>query len=70
MEAPRLKNKYKEEIIGKLREEFSYGNVMEVPRLQKICLSQGIGAAVADKKLVETAVEEMSIIAGQRAVPT
>ncbi len=70
MEAPRLKNKYKEEIIGKLREEFSYGNVMEVPRLQKICLSQGIGAAVADKKMVENAVEEMSIIAGQRAVPT
>jgi large subunit ribosomal protein L5 len=70
MEAPRLKNKYKEEIIGKLRDEFSYNNVMEVPRLQKICLSQGIGAAVADKKLVDTAVEEMTIIAGQRAVAT
>jgi large subunit ribosomal protein L5 len=70
MEAARLKNKYKEEIVGKLREEFSYNNLMEVPRLQKICLSQGIGAAVADKKLVDTAVEEMTIIAGQRAVPT
>jgi large subunit ribosomal protein L5 len=53
-----------------LREEFSYNNLMQVPRLQKICLSQGIGAAVADKKLVDTAVEEMTIIAGQRAVPT
>jgi large subunit ribosomal protein L5 len=70
MEAARLKNKYKEEIVGKLREEFCYNNLMEVPRLQTMCLSQGIGAAVADKKLVDTAVEEMTIIAGQRAVPT
>jgi len=67
---PRLKKKYTEEIVDKLRSEFSYGNVMEVPRLTKICLSQGIGAAVADKKLVDSALEEMTIIAGQRAVAT
>jgi large subunit ribosomal protein L5 len=53
-----------------LQEEFAYKNMMEVPRLQKIVLSQGIGAAVADKKLVDYAVEEMTIITGQRAVST
>lgn len=67
---PRLKQKYNEEIVGKLRNEFSYANVMQVPRLTKICLSQGIGAAVADKKLVDSALEEMTNIAGQKAVPT
>jgi len=67
---PRLKKRYNEEIVAKLRDEFSYGNVMEVPRLTKICLSQGLGAAVADKKMVESAIEEMTIIAGQRAVST
>ena len=70
MEAPRLKTKYYEEIVAKLTQEFSYDNVMEVPRLKKICLSQGLGAAVADKKMVDSAIEEMSSIAGQRAVAT
>lgn len=70
METPRLKTKYKEDIVGKLKEEFSYSNVMEVPRLKKICLSQGLGAAVADKKVVDSAIEEMTTIAGQLAVPT
>jgi large subunit ribosomal protein L5 len=67
---PRLKAKYNDEIIAKLREEFGYVNVMQVPRLNKICLSQGLGAAVADKKMVENAMEEMTMITGQRAVST
>ena len=60
MEAPRLKEKYYGEIVSKLREEFGYENVMQVPRLKKICLSQGLGAAVADKKMVDNAMEEMT----------
>ena len=56
--------------MAKLQEKHSYKNVMEIPKLTKICLNQGIGEGVADKKLVDTAVEEMSLIAGQRAVPT
>jgi len=67
---PNLRKKYHEEIIPALKEEFSYANVMEVPRLKKIVLSQGVGAATADKKLIEYAVTEMSTIAGQKAVPT
>ncbi len=67
---PNLKKKYHEEIVPALKEEFSYSNVMEVPRLKKIVLSQGVGAATADKKLIEYAVNEMTIIAGQKAVPT
>lgn len=70
MYKPLLKEKYDKEIIPALREEHNYGNIMEVPRLVKINLNQGIGAAVGDKKLVDTAVEEMSLIAGQKAVPT
>jgi large subunit ribosomal protein L5 len=61
---------YRDKVVPALQEEFAYKNMMEVPRLQKIVLSQGIGAAVADKKLVDYAVEEMTIIAGQRAVST
>jgi len=68
MYTPRLKNKYREEIAPALKEQFSYSSVMEVPVLQKICLNQGLGEAVADKRIVEHAVEEMSSIAGQRAV--
>lgn len=67
---PRLKAKYREEIASKLMEQFQYSSVMEVPRLVKICINQGVNGATQDKKLVNTAVEEMSIIAGQRAVPT
>lgn len=66
----RLKSMYRDKVVPALQEEFAYKNIMEVPRLQKIVLSQGIGAAVADKKLVEYAVEEMTLIAGQRAVST
>ncbi len=67
---PRLKKEYEERVIGALKEEFGYKNVMQVPRLQKIVLSRGVGAAVADKKLIEYAVDELTNIAGQRAVST
>ncbi len=67
---PRLKTKYSEEIVPKLKEEFNYANIMMVPKLEKIVVSQGIGAAVADKKLVDQAIAEMSTITGQKAVPT
>lgn len=67
---PRPQVKYKEEIIPALKEEFSYTSVMQVPKLQKIVLSQGLGGATADKKIVDYAVEEMSLISGQKAVGT
>ncbi len=67
---PRLREKFETELVNNLKEKHNYSNVMQIPKLTKICLNQGIGAGVADKKLVDTAVEEMSQIAGQRAVPT
>ncbi len=67
---PRLKEKYNSTIVPNLQKEFGYKSVMQVPRLVKICLNQGIGAAVADKKLVDAGVEEMTAITGQKAVPT
>lgn len=68
--APRLKSKYKEEIVSALKEKFSYTSVMQVPKLQKICLNQGVGDAVSDKRLIESALEEMTIISGQKANAT
>jgi large subunit ribosomal protein L5 len=68
---PRLKKKYKEEIVPALMEQFQYSTVMEVPRLTKICVNQGIGAATQDKKLVDNALAgNQYTIAGQLAVPT
>jgi len=67
---PRLKQAYLEEISPALKEKFQYTSVMQVPRLKKIVLSQGLGKATADKKLVDNAVKEMTDITGQRAVPT
>ncbi|NJY63108.1 50S ribosomal protein L5 [Salinimicrobium sp. CDJ15-81-2] len=67
---PRLKKEYKERVISSLTEEFSYSNVMEVPKLQKIVVSRGVGAAVADKKLIDYAVDELTAITGQKAVST
>ncbi|MEJ6565858.1 MAG: 50S ribosomal protein L5 [Flavobacteriales bacterium] len=67
---PRFKTRYSEEIIAKLQEEFNYRNLMMVPKLEKIVVSQGVGAAVADKKLVDQAIAEMTLITGQKAVPT
>ena len=67
--APRLKEEF--EVVSKsLMDEFSYQNTMQVPRVVKIILSRGVGAAVADKKLVEQAVDELTLITGQKAVPT
>lgn len=67
---PRLKEKYDKEIIPALKERFNYRSPMQVPKLLKIALNQGVGAAIADKKILEMAIEEMSNIVGQRAVPT
>ena len=67
---PRLKEEYNQRIIGAMTEEYSYRNKMEVPKLQKIVISRGVGAAVADKKLVEHAIEELTLISGQKAVAT
>ncbi|MCL4115359.1 UNVERIFIED_CONTAM: hypothetical protein GTU68_034614 [Idotea baltica] len=63
-------SKKSKEIVGSLKQEFGYNNVMQVPKLQKIVVSRGIGAAVADKKLIDQAVEELTNITGQRAVST
>lgn len=67
---PRLKQEYKERVKASLTEEFSYKNTMEVPKLSKIVLSRGVGAAVADKKLIDHAIEELTAITGQKAVST
>lgn len=67
---PRLKTKYREEVAPKLMEEFQYKSVMEVPRLVKVSINQGLGEATGDKKLVDNAINEMSLISGQKAVPT
>jgi len=66
----RLKKEYKEKVIPALTEEFGYNNVMQVPKLEKIVLSRGVGAAVADKKLIDHAVDELTKITGQKAVAT
>lgn len=67
---PRLQKKYHEEVVPALIEQFQYKNHMQVPKIQKVCLNQGIGAATQDKKLIETSIKEMTLIAGQKAVPT
>ncbi len=66
----RLKEVYRTEIVPKLIEEFGYGNLMAVPHIKKICLNMGVGRAIENPRMLETAVEELSIISGQRAVPT
>lgn len=67
---PTLRTKYKEEVSASLKEQFGYSSPMEIPRLTKICINKGLGAATTDKKVIETAIEEISSIAGQRAVTT
>ncbi len=66
----RLKVKYYTEIIPELKDKFQYKSIMQVPRLMKIVINKGLGGAVADKKLVDVGVEELTIISGQKAVPT
>jgi len=67
---PRLKKDYNDRIVSALKEEFGYNNVMQVPKLEKIVISKGVGAAIADKKLIEYAVDELAQISGQKAVST
>lgn len=67
---PRLQKQYREQVVPALMKKFGYKSIMQVPRLTKICLNQGINGAVTDKKLVDNAVAEMTSIAGQKAVPT
>ncbi len=70
MATPRLKEKYIKEIVPALKEKFEFSSVMQVPKITKISINQGLGRAVADKKIIDTGVEELSIIAGQKAMPT
>ena len=67
---PRLKKDYEDRVTKSMIEKFNYKNIMQVPKLTKVCLSQGIGNAVSDKKLVDAAVEEMTTITGQKAMAT
>lgn len=70
MANPRIKEKYLNDIVPALKDKFQYSSVMQVPKLAKIVINKGIGAAVADKKLVDQGVEELGLITGQRAVAT
>jgi len=67
---PRLADKYSKEVVPALMKKFSYKSVMQAPKLEKICINRGVNGAVSDKKLVEVAVDELSNITGQKAVPT
>jgi large subunit ribosomal protein L5 len=67
---PRLADKYKKEVVPALMKRFTYSTVMQVPRLEKICINRGVNGAVSDKKLVDVALEELTIISGQKAIPT
>ncbi len=67
---PRLADKYKKDVVPALVKKFSYGSVMQAPRLEKICLNRGVNGAVSDKKLVDIAIEELTTISGQKAVST
>jgi len=67
---PNLRKKYKEEIIPSLQKEFGYKSIMQVPKLEKIVLNQGVGQAVADKKMLDIAISELTDITGQKAVAT
>tara|TARA_B110000967_G_scaffold27124_1_gene24897 strand:+ start:137 stop:688 length:552 start_codon:yes stop_codon:yes gene_type:complete len=67
---PRLKQEFNDRIVSALTEEFGYKNIMQVPNLEKIVLSRGVGAAVSDKKLIDYALDELTTITGQKAVST
>ncbi len=67
---PRLADKYKKDVVPALMKRFTYKSVMQVPRLEKICLNRGVNGAVTDKKLVDVAVDELTLVTGQKAVPT
>lgn len=67
---PRLATRYKEEVVPALMKRFGYKSIMQVPKITKICINRGVNGAVADKKLVDIAVDELTTISGQKAVPT
>lgn len=67
---PRLKDKYRKEIVPALAKKFNYKSVMQVPRLVKICVNQGVGDAVSDKKLIDYSMQEMNTVTGQKCVAT
>ncbi|CAN5763814.1 50S ribosomal protein L5 [soil metagenome] len=67
---PRLQDKYAKDVVPALMKKFAYKSVMQTPRLEKICINRGVNGAVADKKTVDVAVEELTMITGQKAVPT
>src|SRR4029078_13401386 len=67
---PRLADKYRKEVIPALMKKFSYKTVMQAPRLTKICLNRGVNGAVADKKLIDIAIDELTLVTGQKAVGT
>lgn len=67
---PRLAEKYKKDIVPALMKKFSYKTVMQAPRLTKICLNRGVNGAVADKKLIDVSIDELTMVTGQKAVPT
>ena len=68
--SPRLADKYKKEVVPALMKRFTYSTVMQVPRLEKICINRGVNGAVSDKKLVDVAIDELTMISGQKAIPT
>ena len=70
MATPRLKDKYLKEIVPALKQKFEYDSVMQVPKIEKICINKGMGVAVTDKKLIDVALEEITTITGQKAVST
>ncbi|MBT1686036.1 50S ribosomal protein L5 [Dawidia soli] len=70
MATPRLKDKYTKEIVPALKQKFEYSSIMQVPKIEKICINKGMGVAVTDKKLIDVALEEISSITGQKAVST
>ena len=70
MARPRLKEKYITEIVPQLKDRFRYKSVMQVPKITKVCINKGVGTAVTDKKLIDVAIEEITSVTGQKAVPT
>lgn len=67
---PRLKKQYDDEVVPKLQERFEYKSTMQVPKIEKICLNQGLGKAISDRKIIDVALEELAMITGQKAVTT
>ncbi len=67
---PRLRTKYKEQVVAALVEKFGYTSVMQAPKIEKICINQGVGKGVMDKKLIDQAIDELTLITGQKAIAT